>query len=231
MISLNIQQPIVHSDFMLEVTAQLPSSGITAILGNSGSGKTTLLRTIAGLSNNASSANHLTVNDEVWEQGEARLFKPAHLRSVGYVFQEASLFSHLTVDANLSYAQRRADDHDPLVSYDELLDRLSLHHLLARYPSELSGGERQRVAIARAILIRPQLLLFDEPFSSLDQSQRQGMIEWLNALKAQKRISMLYVSHRPDDVLPLADHFLLLEQGRLKASGVLADLSSDWSQA
>jgi molybdate transport system ATP-binding protein len=157
------------SDFTLDVNLSLPSRGVTVLFGPSGSGKTTLLRCLAGLEE----AQHgeLSCGDEVWQSGA--IFVPTHRRPIGYVFQEASLLPHLSVEGNLHYALKRAgagglDD----AAQQQVLTLLGIEDLRARRPEQLSGGERQRVAIARALMTRPRLLLMDEPLASLDKNAK-----------------------------------------------------------
>ena len=217
--SINARFLLSHSGFTLDVDLQLPGRGITAIFGHSGSGKTTLLRCIAGLQRAEQGA--LQVNGETW-QGESR-WLPAHKRPLGYVFQEASLFPHLSARGNLQYAQRRADPRAPAVSFDHTVSLLGIGDLLDRRPDQLSGGERQRVAIARALLIAPRLLLMDEPLASLDMARKQEILPYLERLRTELDIPVLYVSHSADEVARLADHIVALDQGRAVAVGPLAE--------
>ncbi len=212
--------------FSLEIEEVLPGQGITAVFGPSGSGKTTLLRCVAGLLR--PDEGHLRVNGELWQ--DDTVFLPSHRRPLGYVFQEASLFPHLTAAGNLRYAMKRAGvtDNDPL--YRQATGIMALAALLDRYPSQLSGGERQRVAIARALLIRPRLLLLDEPLAALDAARKREVLPYLEELHATLDIPALYVSHALDEVASLADHALLLAEGRVVAQGpataVFADLGT-----
>jgi molybdate transport system ATP-binding protein len=204
--------------FTLEVDLDLPGQGVTALFGHSGSGKTTLLRCIAGLER--APQGRLVVDGEVW-QGDGRWW-PAHRRPIGYVFQEASLFPHLSVRDNLVYGLRRIPDaqKQPL---EPILELLGIGHLLARKPDHLSGGERQRVGIARALVLRPQLLLMDEPLAALDLQRKQEILPYLERLHDELAIPVLYVTHSPDEVTRLADHLVVLEGGKAIASGPLAE--------
>ncbi len=205
--------------FALDVDLDLPGRGVTAIFGPSGSGKTTLLRCIAGL--DRAPGGRLRVGGEAWQEG--RRWVPTHRRPLGYVFQEASLFPHLSVAANLRYGRRRraqAERRNP----DSSIELLGLGHLLERKPDRLSGGERQRVAIARALATAPRLLLMDEPLAALDLGRKQEILPYLERLHDELEIPVLYVSHSPDEVARLADHLVVLDGGRALASGPLADL-------
>ena len=210
--------------FSFLVEAELPGSGITAIYGASGSGKTTLLRCIAGLQRGVQGS--LRVKGETWHEGDYSL--PAHQRPIGYVFQEASLFPHLTVAENLAFARKRAPEGAPEkgvgIAYEQLLELLGIEHLLNRSPAELSGGERQRVAIARALLIKPRLLLMDEPLAALDTARKREILPYLEALHRELQIPVLYVTHSLEEVARLADHLLVLEDGRVKEQGPMLDV-------
>ncbi|GGK04123.1 molybdenum ABC transporter ATP-binding protein [Pseudomonas matsuisoli] len=203
--------------FDLAVELRLPGSGVTALFGPSGSGKTTLLRCIAGLE--ARSQGQLTVNGERWQDSASGLFVPPHKRPIGYVFQDANLFPHLTVAKNLAYGQKRVDARERRIAQDHAIELLGITHLLERMPNRLSGGERQRVGIARALLTSPRLLLMDEPLAALDYKRKMEILPYLERLHDELDIPILYVSHAPDEVVRLADHLVLMESGRAIASG------------
>jgi molybdate transport system ATP-binding protein len=200
--------------FRLEAEGSTPARGVTALVGPSGSGKTTLLRCLAGLER---AKGEVSLGDIVWQ--DAWTFAPAHLRGVGYVFQEPSLLPHLTVRGNLAYAARRAGE-GPGPGFDEAVEMLGLGGLLDRAPGHLSGGERQRAAIARALLAKPALLLMDEPLSSLDAAGKADVLPYLEALHVSLALPILYVSHDALEVARLADRVLRIEAGRLFGSPV-----------
>lgn len=204
--------------FSLDVDLSLPGRGVTALFGHSGSGKTTLLRCIAGLER--AREGRLTVTGEVWQ--DAGRWMPTHKRPIGYVFQEASLFSHLSVLGNLRYGQMRMTDVQR-VSLDQAIELLGIGHLLDRKPDRLSGGERQRVGMARALAVSPRLLLMDEPLAALDLKRKQEILPYLERLHDELDIPVLYVSHSPDEVARLADHLVAMEDGRVLSSGPLAE--------
>ena len=204
-------------NFTLDVDLCLPGRGITALFGQSGSGKTTLLRCIAGLQSEPKAL--ISVNGEVWQDGQT--FVPVHHRSLGYVFQEASLFGHLSVRKNLEYGIRRVPHAQQRVAQQSVIELLGIGPLLNRSCGGLSGGERQRVAIARALAVSPRLLLMDEPLASLDVARKQEILPYLERLHDDLDIPVLYVSHSPDEVARLADHVVLLERGRVVAQGRL----------
>jgi len=211
---------INRDDFTLDVDLGIPGQGVTALLGASGCGKTTLLRAIAGLE--CCRDGFLKVGDRVWQ--DARQFVPPHQRPLGYVFQEASLFAHLSVRGNLEYGVKRVPKTGRKVSVDKAIELLGIELLLERRTHQLSGGERQRVAIARALAVSPEILLMDEPLAGLDPARKQEIIPYLESLQNEQDIPVIYVSHSPDEVARLADHLVLLEAGRIKAAGALGDL-------
>jgi len=204
--------------FTLDVDLDLPARGVTALFGHSGSGKTTLLRCIAGLER--APQGQLKVLGDIWQNGSQWL--PTHQRPLGYVFQEASLFPHLTVMNNLQYGLKRVSGV-VRVSLDQAIELLGIGHLLARKPDQLSGGERQRVGMARALALSPRLLLMDEPLAALDLKRKQEILPYLERLHAELDIPVLYVSHSPDEVARLADHIVVMEAGRAVAAGQLTD--------
>ncbi|WP_281560666.1 molybdenum ABC transporter ATP-binding protein [Thalassomonas sp. RHCl1] len=208
--------------FSLDVDVTVPGNGITAIFGHSGSGKTTFLRCVAGLE--TADSGELTVKGDIWQS--ASHCKPTHKRPLGYVFQESSLFPHLTAKANLDYAIKRSGVPFSQDLYERVLSVMAIAPVLPRYPAQLSGGERQRVAIARALLIQPKLLLMDEPLASLDSARKQEILPYLERLRASFDIPIFYVSHSMDEVAHLADHILVLEQGKLVAQGNLTEVLS-----
>jgi len=217
--SIDARFHLTYPGFALEVALELPGRGVTALFGPSGSGKTSLLRCVAGLERAPS--GRLTVNGEVWQ--DERSFVPVHRRPIGMVFQEASLFPHLSVEANLRYGWKRLPPEARRVDLAHALDLLGIGHLLQRQPETLSGGERQRVAIARALLTSPRLLLMDEPLAALDTARKAEILPYLQRLHDELDIPVLYVSHAPDEVARLADHLVVLEAGRVAASGPLAE--------
>ncbi|MDO8891492.1 MAG: molybdenum ABC transporter ATP-binding protein [Sulfurimicrobium sp.] len=208
--------------FRLDAEFEAPAQGITSLFGPSGSGKTSLLRCVAGLE--AKASGRLTVNGECWQDSERGLFLPPHRRAVGYVFQEAALFPHLSVRGNLEYGWKRVPRQERRQDFDQVADLLGIGPLLDRKPIRLSGGERQRVAMGRALLAAPSLLLMDEPLAALDQASKADILPYLERLHQELAIPVLYVSHSPDEVARLADYLVLLERGRVVASGELHEM-------
>lgn len=232
---LRVQQVLRRpGGFTLDVDLALPGSGITALFGASGSGKTTLLRCVAGLER-AGGVVHVAGSD--WQDDARGLFVPTWQRSLGYVFQEASLFDHLDVAGNLAYARRRSRSGAVGgLGLAAAVELLGIGHVLRSRPAQLSGGERQRVAIARALATDPRVLLLDEPLASLDAPRRQELLPWLERLRDESRIPMLYVTHSLDEVARLADTLVVLAQGRVLAVGpadqglVRLDLQGQWGE-
>ena len=209
-------------DFTLDVSLSLPGRGVTAIFGPSGSGKTTILRCMAGLER--APGGFLSVNGEVWQDDAKGVFKPVYRRSLGYVSQAANLFAHLSVQGNLEYGLHRIPMPERKVPLGQIIELLGIKNLLDRQPRSLSGGESQRVAIARALATSPQLLLMDEPLAALDVQRKADVLPYLESLHTQLDIPVLYVSHAPDEVARLADHLILMDAGRVTASGPTREL-------
>ena len=218
--SINCHIRVDRKDFILDVQLSIASTGITGVTGHSGSGKTTLLRAMAGLEK--SSDGYLKVGDSVWHNGDK--FVPAYQRKVGYVFQEASLFSHLNVEDNINYGLSRTPENQRKVDIEHTIELLSLGSLLKRKPSQLSGGEKQRVSIARALAVSPKILLMDEPLSALDTTRKREFLPYLENLHRALDIPIIYVSHSLDELARLADRLILLENGKVIASGEIADM-------
>ena len=210
-------------EFTLEASYAAPTPGITAVFGRSGSGKTTLVNMISGLL--APDAGEVRLDDEVLTDSRAGIAVPAERRRIGYVFQDARLFPHLTVAGNLRYGEKRARAAPQVIGFDEVVSLLGLAQLLERRPRQLSGGERQRVSLGRALLSQPRLLLLDEPLASIDAARREEVLPYLEALRDRFAIPMVYVSHQFDEVLRLATHLVLLDGGRMLAEGPVSELS------
>jgi len=210
-----------RGDFSLDVDLALPGRGITALFGHSGSGKTTCLRAMAGLER--APGGFFALGGEVWQDEARGIFVPPHRRPLGYVFQEASLFPHLSVGANLAFGLKRVAVAERPFELPAVAELLGIGHLLERPPGSLSGGERQRAAIARALLAAPRLLLMDEPLAALDLRRKLEILPYLERLHDELSIPVIYVSHAPDEVARLADHLVLLDGGRVVASGPLAE--------
>ena len=213
-----------YGDFELSVNLRLPNSGVTVLFGHSGSGKTTLLRCIAGLEQ--AQHGYLEINGSVWQDSDVGVFLPTHKRPLGYVFQESNLFSHLTVSENLNYGLKRIKASSDTPKFNHILDLLGIRHLLDRMPERLSGGEKQRVAIARALVLNPCCLLMDEPLASLDAKRKQEILQFLGRLNQELNIPVLYVTHSHQEVAQLADYLVVLEAGKVQASGLLSETLS-----
>ena len=222
---LHAKFKLSYPGFALDLDLRLSGSGVTALFGPSGSGKTSCLRAIAGLERtDPGAASTIAVNGVVWQDDANAVWLPVHQRALGFVFQDANLFTHLTVAQNLAFGMARVPRDQRRVSLDKWVALLGIGHLMDRQPTLLSGGERQRVAIARALATSPGLLLLDEPLAALDAQRKAEILPYLEKLPAELDIPILYVSHAIDEVARLADQMVLLDAGRVVASGPTADL-------
>ncbi len=216
--------------FAIDVAFAAPGHGVTALFGPSGCGKTTVLRCMAGLTR---LSGRLKIDGEVWQDdrvdGSGGTFLKTHERRLGYVFQEASLFPHLSVRDNLLYGERRAKSAEGgvSISFDDTVSMLGIAHLLDRAPLALSGGERQRVAIGRALLSRPRVLLMDEPLAALDRLTKEEILPYIEALRENVSVPIFYVSHDLGEIERLADTLVLMDRGRVRAVGPLAEIEAD----
>lgn len=226
--SITAHFKIDRGAFHLDAQLAIPPRGVTALFGASGCGKTTILRCIAGLER--APHGYLRVMGESWQTADSPagrgLFLSPHRRAVGYVFQSVALFPHLTVKGNLDYGLKRTPRQRRRIRREEVAELLGLNALLDRRPHQLSGGQRQRVGIGRALLTSPRLLLMDEPMASLDLNSKADILPYLERLHAELDIPVVYVSHAPEEVLRLADHMILLEDGRVSASGAVSEVFS-----
>ncbi len=221
---IRLQCKLALDHFLLDVDLTLPGRGVSALFGHSGCGKTTCLRILAGLESRAH--GKVSFNGDTWQDSEHRYFLPAHRREIGYVFQEASLFPHLNVLENLQFGlQRWGTRKESAVrqsaAINAMADMLGIAQHLSVGVTHLSGGERQRVAIARALLTQPRLLLLDEPLSALDARRKRDILPYLERLRDELNIPIVYVSHAPDEVAQLADHLVVMDNGKVLASGAL----------
>jgi len=211
-----------RGSFVLDARFELPTPGVVALFGRSGCGKSTLVNVIAGLLD--ADGGRVVLDDRVLLDTENRIFVAPECRRIGYVFQDARLFPHLSVAANLEYGRRRATGHR-FVNLDTVATLLDLGSLMDRRTHQLSGGERQRVAIGRALLSQPSLLLLDEPLASLDAARRGEVLPYLENLRDQLAIPMVYVSHDFDEVMRLATYVVLMNSGKTIAQGGVGDMS------
>jgi molybdate transport system ATP-binding protein len=218
---LNIDIQATQGNFVLEAKFDLPAKGVSIIFGASGSGKTTLLRAIAGLD---ASTGTIQFNGDHWLHNTVS--KPTAQRPLAYVFQEASLFPHMTVAQNLAFAEKYAIKKE-LSSRDQLIQLFDIEHTLTRMPNKLSGGERQRVAIVRALLRQPKLLLMDEPLASLDDARKRDILPYLERLKNDFNLPIIYVTHSLQEAARLGDTIVALDQGKVIAQGNMTDILSD----
>lgn len=203
MSGMQLTYNLQRDDFHLDIDVEIPETGVTGVFGPSGSGKTTLLRCIAGLE---------PTSDET----------PIHKRRLGYVFQQPQLFAHLDVEANIRYGMTRSPGNT--IDFDEVVSMLDVTTLLSRRPETLSGGEAQRVAIARAFCQSPRMVLMDEPLSAVDESRKDQLLPYLDRLRDEGGVPILYVSHNIDEICRLCDHLIVLDDGKVAAAGELNTL-------
>ena len=206
----------------LKVDLALPGSGVSVITGASGAGKTTLLRSVAGLEPRV--RGRVEINGALWQDDSLAVFLPTYQRPVGFVFQEPSLFPHLSVQKNIEFGLHRIAAAKRTTALAEAVELLGIGALLARSPATLSGGEKQRVAIARALATCPELLLMDEPLASLDEQRKSEFLPYLDRLHQEFDMPILYVTHAIDEVSRLADYVVLLENGAVRAADSIAQI-------
>jgi molybdate transport system ATP-binding protein len=207
--------------FLLE--ASFVSEGrLTAFFGRSGSGKTSLVNIIAGIVR--PDRGRIVLDDTVLVDTERRIFVPKYRRRVGYVFQEGRLFPHLTVRQNLLFGRWFTAKRERHIGLDQVLDLLGIAHLMDRRPGALSGGEKQRVAIGRALLTSPRLLLLDEPLASLDDSRKEEILPFIERLRDEADVPIVYVSHSISEVTRLATTVVVIQDGRIVAVGPPTDV-------
>jgi molybdate transport system ATP-binding protein len=209
-------------EFQLEADFQVPATGVLALFGRSGTGKTTLVNMLAGLVR--PDHGRIAVAGNRLFDSAAGIDLPPERRRIGYVFQEGRLFPHLDVHRNLLYGQQRAPQGEPGFGLAAILDLLGIGPLLRRRPANLSGGEKQRVAIGRALLSKPRLLLLDEPLAALDAERKGEILPFIERLRDELQLPIVYVSHDAGEILRLADHVLILDGGRIAATGAVADV-------
>jgi len=206
--------------FNLDVAFRGPEEGITAFFGASGSGKSTLVSAIAGLLR--PEEGHVRLGAETFFDAAAGIDLPLHRRRIGWVFQDARLFPHMSVRDNLLYGLRRAPKADRRISLDSVVNLLGIAPLLSRRPRALSGGEKQRVGLGRALLAQPRLLLMDEPLASLDAGRKAEILPYIERLRDEVRIPIVWVSHSLEEVGRLADTLVVLDHGHVIAGGDVA---------
>lgn len=199
-------------------------TGVTALFGHSGAGKTSVVNMIAGLLK--PDRGRIVVNGRVLFDSDGRINVLARKRRVGYIFQESRLFPHLKVRRNLLYGQRFAPPAERWAHFDQVVEMLGIGHLLERRPALLSGGERQRVAIGRALMASPELLLMDEPLASLDGARKQEILPFIERLRDQLDIPIVYVSHQFDEIKRLADTLVVMDRGELLAAGPVGQVTA-----
>ncbi|MCR9177123.1 MAG: molybdenum ABC transporter ATP-binding protein [Alphaproteobacteria bacterium] len=221
MIEIRIEKAL--GAFSLDIDLTLPADGISALFGASGAGKSSILNAVAGLLR--PDTGRIALGERVLFDSSRGIDTPVRNRRLGVVFQDGRLFPHMTVRSNLLYGTP-ADGTAAPPAFDDVVDLLGVSHLLDRRPGDLSGGERQRVAIGRALLMKPDVLLMDEPLAALDGARKAEILPMLSELRALRRIPILYVSHQMDEVVRLADTLVLVDGGRIAAMDSVEALTS-----
>lgn len=214
MLSIDVTKQL--GEFRLEAAFE-SDSRVTGLFGASGAGKSSIINMIAGLSK--PDRGTIVIGGEAMDNTTSKLHVPSYRRRIGYVFQDARLFPHRSVAQNLDYGRRMNKLAPDAAHLQHILNLLDIGHLQTRRPGQLSGGERQRVALGRALLSRPRLLLLDEPLGSLDQDRKAEILPYLERLRDEENIPMVYVSHDPDETRRLAGHVVMLKHGRIVAQG------------
>ncbi|MCF6322529.1 MAG: molybdenum ABC transporter ATP-binding protein, partial [Rhizobiaceae bacterium] len=221
MISVDVEARL--GEFELKAKLDAPGK-ITALFGPSGSGKTSLVRMIAGLEKPQKGT--IQIGERVLFSAVKNINLPPRKRRVGYVFQDANLFPHFSVKTNLTYCEW-AGGRKGSLGLDAVCEVLGIEHLLMRAPATLSGGEKQRVAIGRALLSDPSVLLLDEPLSALDTKRKLEILPFLEGVRDEFNLPMIYISHSVDEVTRLADYLVVLEEGKVSACGAIEDVLGD----
>lgn len=222
MLSVEVEKRLGEFSLVARFDAK---GGVTALVGPSGSGKTSIVHMIAGLV--APDRGRIALGDQVLFDSSARVNVPAHQRRIGTVFQEGRLFPHLTVAQNLDYGRWMGKFPADEPERARVIELLNIGHLLTRRPGKLSGGERQRVAFGRALLMKPRLLLLDEPLASLDRARKQEILPYLAKLRDEAKVPMIYVSHQAGEIVRIASQVVLIEDGRVLAVGGLELLEAE----
>ncbi|MCK9907810.1 molybdenum ABC transporter ATP-binding protein [Microbacteriaceae bacterium K1510] len=214
MLSVTVEKQLGNLALNVSFTSE---GGVTALFGASGTGKTSVINMIAGLIE--PERGRIALDDTVLFDADAGINVPTWRRGVGVVFQESRLFPHFTVKHNLDYGRWMRGIKADAKAFTRVVDLLDIGPLLSRRPGRLSGGERQRVAFGRALLMQPRLLLLDEPLASLDSSRKQEILPYLERLRDDARVPMIYVSHDPAEVRRIANRVVRLEAGKVVAEG------------
>lgn len=222
MLKVSVRQPL--AGFTLDLSFEAPP-GVTVLFGGSGAGKTTVINAVAGLLR--PQAGRVALNDRVLFDMEQGIWLPPHRRRLGYIFQDARLFPHLTVRQNLLYGRWFAPRGAARDDLERIVDLLGIGALMQRHPVALSGGEKQRVAIGRALLSNPDLILADEPLAALDAARKEEILPYFERLRDEVKIPMLYVSHSAAEVARLATSVVVLNEGRVQRQGSAAEVLGD----
>jgi molybdate transport system ATP-binding protein len=226
MLDVNVRR--IQGVFTVETSFVSQGAGITALFGPSGAGKTSVINMVAGLVRPDS--GRIVVNGETFFDSENNVNLPPEKRRLGYIFQDARLFPHLSVKSNLTYGMKLVPVSKRYVQFDQVVELLGIEHLLTRRPAKLSGGEKQRVAIGRALLTSPRLVLMDEPLASLDGERKTEVMPFIVRLPKEFAVPVLYVSHSVEEILTLADAIVVMHAGKALAVGKTAEVMERYEQ-
>ncbi|WP_425409470.1 molybdenum ABC transporter ATP-binding protein [Hyphococcus sp.] len=221
---LTLQIETRDREFAVNISQTMPLAGVTAVFGPSGAGKTTLMRMIAGF--DTPDAGRIALDGDVWFDADKNIKRAAWSRPVGYMFQDGRLFPHLTVRGNLQYADKRSAAGNTNYTFEEIVNGFDLSPLLDRRIQSLSGGERQRAALARTLLVRPQLLLLDEPLAALDRKRKTEILPYIKRLSSDFGAPTIFISHDIEEVSHLADRVMVLANGGVQQYGTAPDIVS-----
>jgi ABC superfamily ATP binding cassette transporter, ABC protein len=211
MLDVDIQKKLEFFELDIKFTV---GNGLLAIQGMSGSGKTTILNCISGIK--TADKGHIRLNNKIFFSSNDNINMKIKDRNVGYVFQNYALFPHMTVKENILFGvNKKYTDYEKELSY--ISDMMKIRHLMDKYPSEISGGEKQRVAFARAMIIRPDILLLDEPFSALDEDLKEDIYKDLLNIKKSQNIPIILITHNKNEAKILADKIIYIHNGKIKA--------------
>jgi molybdate transport system ATP-binding protein len=219
---LDVTVKKLQETFLVDASFRTRGTGVTALHGRSGAGKTSVINMVAGLVR--PDTGRIVVNGRTYFDSKNGIDIPPEKRRFGYIFQDGRLFSHLSVQSNLTYGMKLVPSSERFVAFDQVVEMLGIKHLLHRRPARLSGGEKQRVAIGRALLTSPHLMLMDEPLASLDGERKSEVLPFIARLPKEFSVPILYVSHSVEEILNLADNLVIMDSGRTIAMGEAQDL-------
>lgn len=223
MISVDINKKLGNLD--LSVKFDIYNNGVTAFYGPSGAGKTSIINMIAGLIDPDNGL--ISFNNIIFFSSDNKINIPTSKRNIGYIFQDSRLFPHLSIKSNLLYGVKKDCNKNLSYGFDDITSLLGITHLLDRMPSKLSGGEKQRVAIGRALLSKPNFLLMDEPFSSLDNNRKEELLNYITIISNDFNLPIFYVTHSIEEIIKVSSNVLIIENGKVVKYGNTSDMKNE----